>query len=50
LRGDLKAEIESEDQALSTKYHATKILKTASANYVNNTMIQQTILYQHTQN
>jgi len=30
--GDLKAETESEIIALQTKYHATKILRTVTAN------------------
>jgi len=47
-KGDLKAETESEivpaqDQALQTKYYATKILNTgqiASAEFANNLMRQ----------
>jgi hypothetical protein len=55
-RGLLKAETESEmiaaqDQALQTKCHATKVLKTVTANAdcVNNMMRQWTTLYQHAQ-
>jgi len=56
LRGNLKGETEREiivaqDQALHTKYHATKILQTqiAKADSVNNLMRQWNTSYQHGQ-